>query len=160
MAQDTGKMVFVLVGANLGNPVQQIDQSYELVSNRCGKIWQRTGLQKTAPWGHQDQPFFYNEIWKLETPMSPQKLLDTLKTIEIECGRKPRSKWYARELDLDILFYGDEIIAEEALVIPHPWHHKRLFCLNLMHQIDPNFRHPVFFSTSKELIKSLSKIVH
>ena len=83
-----------------------------------------------------------------DTHVSAKKLLDTLKSIEIECGRKPRSKWYARELDLDILFYGDEIIIEESLIVPH-CHHKRLFSLNLMHQIDPDFQHPVYFSTSR-----------
>lgn len=160
MLQDTGIISFLLVGSNLGNPLAQIDRGYDLVSERCGQILHRTACHKTQPWGYKDQPIFYNEIWTVKTRLEPSKLLENLKSIEVECGRQPRSKWYARELDIDILFYDQHIVQLPNLTIPHPWHHKRLFSLKLMQEAEPSFSHPVFGKTSETLIKSLSKIVH
>ena len=160
MQQDTGIKSFLLVGSNLGNPLAQIDHGHDLVNEECGRIIHRTACHKTEPWGYHNQPVFYNELWTLETDLKPLKLLEKLKNIEVQCGRKPRSKWYARELDIDILFYGQEIVQLTKLMIPHPWHHKRLFSLKLMQEAAPNFSHPIFEKTSKILIESLPKIVH
>ncbi|HAB90596.1 MAG TPA: 2-amino-4-hydroxy-6-hydroxymethyldihydropteridine diphosphokinase [Bacteroidetes bacterium] len=155
MQQDTGIKSFLLVGSNLGNPHAQIDHGYDLVNQDCGRIIHRTPCQKTEPWGYHDQPVFYNEIWTIETVVEPLELLRKLKNIEVKCGRKPRSKWYARELDIDILFYGQEVVQHTNLTIPHPWHHKRLFSLKLMREAAPNFSHPIFEKTSEILIESL-----
>lgn len=160
MLKDIGIKSFLLVGSNLGNPLAQIDRGYDLVNEQCGRIIYRTACHRTQPWGFHDQPIFYNEVWVLKSNLKPLELLDKLKGIEIECGRQKRSKWYARELDIDILFYGQEIIQDTNLTIPHPWHHKRLFSLKLMHEASPKFRHPIFGKTSENLIKSLPKIVH
>ena len=160
MHQDTGIKSFLLAGSNLDNPLAKIDRGYDLVTEQCGQIIHRTACHKTKPWGYHDQPIFYNEIWTLETSLQPLELLQKLKDIEVLCGRKSRSKWYARELDIDILFYDQEIVHFTNLTIPHPWHHKRLFSLELMQEAAPNFRHPIFGKTSENLIKSLPKIVH
>ena len=120
MLQDTGIISFLLVGSNLGNPLAQIDRGYDLVSERCGQILHRTACHKTQPWGYKDQPIFYNEIWTVKTRLEPSKLLENLKSIEVECGRQPRSKWYARELDIDILFMTSTSCSFPTL--PYPIH--------------------------------------
>jgi 2-amino-4-hydroxy-6-hydroxymethyldihydropteridine diphosphokinase len=99
-----------------------------------------------------DQPYFLNQVVEIETAHSPRKLLDHLLGIELEMGRKLTIKWEPRLIDLDILFFSDMIIKEEGLEIPHPHLHERRFTLVPLDEILPDFVHPIFGKSVKELL--------
>jgi len=115
----------------------------------------RSSLYKTEPVGGKDQPWFVNCVVEVRTVLKPRLLLSELKKIESDMGRQPAEKWGPRVIDLDILFYGQEIIREDDLTIPHPELHKRRFVLEPLNEIAPYIIHPVFGISVKGLLDRL-----
>lgn len=103
--------------------------------------------------GKTDQPLFLNGVIEIETQLPPVTLLQRLKAIEVQLGRVPREVWGPREIDLDILFYGQALVCEEDLTIPHPLLHRRLFVLKPMLDLNPDWIHPVLEKTIRELME-------
>lgn len=102
----------------------------------CSSIYQ------TEPWGYLDQPEFLNQVLAVETSLSPRELLEYVKEIEQNIGRKPSVRYGPRIVDIDILFYGNRIIQEEDLVIPHPRLKDRAFVLVPLAEINPDLIYP------------------
>jgi 2-amino-4-hydroxy-6-hydroxymethyldihydropteridine diphosphokinase len=94
-----------------------------------------------------------NQVLEVETIVSSQVLLQTILTIEQEMGRNRKQKWEARIIDIDILFYGAEIINTKNLVVPHPLLHQRRFTLLPLTEIAPNMEHPVLHQTISQLLQ-------
>lgn len=130
------------------------------------KVLRKSSLYKTEPVGLEDQSWFVNCALEIRTRLKPRPLLETLKRIESEMGRAESVKWGPRVIDLDILLYGQEIIAEEGLKIPHPEMHKRRFVLQPLFEIAPYEIHPVYGISIKGLLdrleddKSVIKLDH
>ena len=103
----------------------------------------RSGWYKTAPVPVSDQPDFLNAVLAVQTADTPDALLAQLNQIEAGFGRVRSIRNAARVLDIDILFFGNQIITEEELQIPHPRLHQRAFVLRPLNEIAPNFCHPV-----------------
>ncbi len=143
--------IFLSLGSNLGDKKANLSKCRENLQKEGIKIHKTSSLYLTPPWGKTDQPEFLNQVIEAETTLSPRELLSLIKKIEKEMGRKSRGKWGPRIIDIDILFYGDKIIEEENLVIPHPLITERAFVLVPLHEIAPEFLHPL----KKEKIKSL-----
>ena len=104
-------------------------------------------LYQTAPWGVTDQPDFINMCLAAETALSPIELLTFIKDLEVEIGRLPSKRWGPRLIDIDLLFYANQILETENLKIPHPELAERAFVLCPLADIAPNFVHPVLRQT-------------
>ena len=130
---------FIGLGANLKNPRQQVLQAIETLSRvpSC-KRQMVSSLYRSKPMGPQNQPDYVNAVMSMETSLSPLELLEHLQIIEQQQGRvRGGEQWGPRTLDLDILMYGDEVIDELHLKIPHPGLHERSFVLYPLHEIAP-----------------------
>lgn len=139
-----GERVFIAIGSNLGDRRANCEKAIEYLKYSPGvSVKKESSFSETAPWGVKDQPAFINAAVEIETDLAPRELLLLLKDIEGRIGRKTRERWGPREIDLDIIFYGERIIKEEGLTVPHPQAHKRLFVMEPLAELAPDFVHPV-----------------
>jgi 2-amino-4-hydroxy-6-hydroxymethyldihydropteridine diphosphokinase len=106
----------------------------------------------TPPWGYTDQPDFLNQVIEVDTLLHPIPLLHKLKKIETEMGRETTFRNGPRIIDLDILFYGQEVYEGENLQIPHPRLQDRAFVLVPLNDIAPDFVHPVLNQSVHEML--------
>lgn len=146
-------MVYIGLGSNIGDKEEYIIKAESEISKiRNTKVLKSSSLYKTEPWGIKDQDFFLNSVLEIQTSLNPSELLAELKRIELILGRKKREKWLEREIDIDLLFFGDFILEIENLKIPHPEISNRNFVLVPMCELKPGFVHPVLKKTVKELL--------
>jgi 2-amino-4-hydroxy-6-hydroxymethyldihydropteridine diphosphokinase len=117
-------------------------------------LLQQSNIYKTAAWGNTEQDDFYNQVIEVSTELSAEILLQTLLGIETKMGRTRNQKWEARIIDLDILYFNNEIIDTEILKVPHPYMHLRRFTLIPLTEIAANYVHPIFDKTNSELLAS------
>ncbi len=149
---------YIGFGSNLGDRQKYIFDAINLLKNTQGIfLCEVSPIYETKPVGYKDQPDFLNCVAKIETTLSPEKLLDACVYIENELERKRIIKWGPRTIDLDVLFYGDLIVNNENLKIPHPLLHEREFVLVPLKDLSPDFRHPKFHNSIDELYKSFLK---
>jgi len=141
MARNDG--VFVGLGTNVGDRVRRLDRAVEAL-DRSGtvSVVRRAALYETEPVGPVDQPWFLNTVVEVATKLDPEALLAQLKHIEADLGRQPRERWGPREIDLDLLLYGDSIVRTSELVVPHPELAKRRFVLVPLAELAPDVVHP------------------
>ncbi|HEY0262691.1 MAG TPA: 2-amino-4-hydroxy-6-hydroxymethyldihydropteridine diphosphokinase, partial [Chitinophagales bacterium] len=132
---------------------KNLSRAIELIAERVGTIIQQSFIYETAAWGKTNQPNFYNQAIEIETQLLPEKLLSAIKKIEIEMGRENVEKWSARIIDIDIIFYGNEIYESEILTIPHAFMQDRKFVLEPLNEIASNFVHPILKKTVGELLQ-------
>ena len=147
--------VFLLLGSNMGNSVEFIEKAVEGLQELVGKLIKSSALYQTAAWGKTDQPDFINQVLKLETELSPLEVLTTILGIERKLGRERTEKWGSRTIDIDILFYDQEVMACPELTIPHPFLQQRAFTLIPLAELEPEFVHPVYQKTVSELLDEL-----
>jgi len=144
---------FLGLGSNIGDRLIFLTSAInELKNSPDIQITSKSSVYETEPWGFQDQNCFLNLVIEIHTSLNPEELLAELKKTEVFIGRKPGAKWRQREIDIDILFYGNTIMKNDFLQIPHPEFHKRNFVLMPLNEIAPEFRHPVFNKTVNELL--------
>ena len=143
---------FVLLGSNEGERATYLEKARLRISQLAGKLFAASSIYETAAWGKEDQASFLNQVVGIETSLSPRLLLETLLAIEDSLGRTRTKKWAARTIDLDILFYGDQVVEEPGLVIPHPAIEQRRFTLVPLAEVAPVFIHPVLKKSMKELL--------
>ena len=144
--------IFLLLGSNLGNKRAVLEQTANIIGFRVGKIFASSSFFKTEPWGNTDQPSFVNQVIGVASLLGAKDLLDVCKKIEKEMGRETNEKWGPRLIDIDIVFFGNDIIESDALSIPHPQLHLRRFTLEPFHEIAPELVHPIFKKTISELL--------
>lgn len=135
------RAVFIGIGANLGPVRENFARALRSIEKHA-RVVAVSSLYESDPVGPQDQPKFTNAVIKIETELSPFDLLDHLKAVEREIGRKKTKRWGPRVMDLDIIFYEDLVISTDSLVVPHPRAHERRFVLEPLLEIDPDARHP------------------
>ncbi len=151
--------IFIGLGSNLGEPAENLLRAFDSVSRLDGvERPLLSPLYKTPPYGIVDQPEFVNAAARFETTLPPRAVLNSLLTIEEQMGRIRKEKWGPRLIDLDLLFYGDRVIEEEKLTIPHPEIHKRDFVLVPLADIAPNWQHPVLGKKIHELLSDMKDI--
>jgi 2-amino-4-hydroxy-6-hydroxymethyldihydropteridine diphosphokinase len=143
---------YILLGTNLGDKITNLKTASDKISSLCGNIIIRSGIYETSPWGITDQPSFLNQVIKIESKFTAEKLLENLLFIEKEMGRVRNIKWGERIIDLDILYFNDEIIVKENLKIPHPELHNRKFTLVPLNEIAADYKHPVLNVTNQQLL--------
>jgi len=143
---------FVGLGANLDNPLQQVTQAIsELDAIEHTRVLAASSLYRSAPVGYADQPDFINAVAKLQTGLSPRRLLDALHVIENRHGRRRSVRNAPRTLDLDLLLYGELVVREEDLILPHPRMHERAFVLLPLVEIAPDACLPGYASLAQLL---------
>ena len=149
-------LAYIGFGSNIGDRLAHIQNALDTLSKTEGITLQRiSSIYKTEPVGYEEQAQFLNGAAAIQTSLSPLSLLHTLKDIETAIGRKHRIRWGPREIDLDILIYGDLCVQTEQLVIPHPEMHLRGFVLVPLAEIAPDLVHPVFQETVQTLLERL-----
>lgn len=148
--------VYIGVGSNLGDRKSYFEfAAKKLLADDRIRDLKRSPVYETEPVGGEGQPLYWNAVWSFETEIPAATLLEQLHEIEAQAGRRRAVKNEARVLDLDILFYGDEVLKDAACIIPHPRLHERAFVLVPLCDLAPRFMHPVLKKTMRELLKEL-----
>lgn len=147
--------VFVLLGSNLGDRELLVNQACKMMDERCGEIVAKSRLYESEPWGFEAEYWFLNQVIVLKTTLSPDDLMRKLLSIEKELGRdrsQPHEGYVSRPMDLDILYYGSEIIDTQMVTAPHPRLHQRRFTLLPLCDVAPDFVHPTMKKTNLQLL--------
>lgn len=150
-------IIYLGIGTNQGDRDKNLARARVLIGQKAGEIIRSSSVYEAEPWGFESSHLFLNMVVKVETGLPPLKLLETVHIIEDELGRKrSRRRYISRVMDIDILFYGNDVLATKELVIPHPLISERKFVLVPMAEIDPLFVHPVLRKTISELLTGCS----
>ena len=146
---------YVGLGANLGPREVTLLRAVDLLAAEPGiEILAVSRLRETEPLGNTDQPEFLNGAVAVETSLSPRELLDALLRAEQELGRtREGERWGPRTIDLDLLVYGDEIVDEPGLRVPHPRLHERRFVLEPLVDLEPELVIPGVGKAAESLEK-------
>lgn len=147
-------MLYLLIGGNLGDKKKIFEEARELLGERIGKISALSSVYETEPWGFQSDDVFWNQVLKIKTELSPEEILGKTQEIEQDLGRiRKEYRYESRMIDIDILFYGDQIIKQEDLIIPHPRIQERKFTLVPLCEIAPELVHPVLKKSIGQLLE-------
>ena len=152
--------VYLGLGSNKGKRISYIEKAIEEISGLPEtKIFVRSGIYETEPWGNIEQEDYLNSVIGIQTQLNAEDLLKELKSIEKHIGRKENKKWSEREIDIDLLFYGNEIIDKDHMKVPHGQIENRRFVLVPMNEIAPGFMHPVFKKSISQLLEDTTDIL-
>lgn len=145
--------VYIALGSNLGNKRRNLVTAAALLAERAGEVGAISSFYETEPWGFESEHSFLNAALMLETTLAPLDLLRLTQEVERELGRtaKTDSVYHDRLIDIDLLLYGEEVINQPGLQIPHPLMHRRAFVMTPMAEIAPAVVHPVLGKTMKAL---------
>lgn len=140
------------MGTNVGALKDNLFRALDELTQSKIKITKKSKIYQTKPWGNVKQSDFLNIVLEVQCNYSPMELLRVLKNIEVKMGRREESRWGPRIIDLDILFYGNRIVNQNNLVIPHKEFYNRPFAIIPLAEISPNFIPP----STKKRIKNLA----
>jgi len=144
---------FLSLGSNRGDRIANLNMAMAQLSEKGGNIIITSSLYETQPWKMEDKTDFFNQVLLLETNLSVRQLMNIIIKIEALMGRvRIEEKYEPRTIDIDILFFNDEIINTQELSIPHSLIQERRFVLEPLAEIAPAYIHPVFNKSSKELL--------
>lgn len=144
---------YLLIGGNVGNRLQNLHQAVTAIDQTCGRVLLQSSVYETAAWGKTDQQAFLNQALLIETTFSAPDLLKGVLEVESRLGRVRKERYGPRVIDIDIIFFNNDIIRLPALTIPHPEVQNRRFALTPLHEIAPSLVHPVFHKTIDRLLQ-------
>jgi len=145
--------IIIALGSNLGDRHANLQCAIRQLKLHVGKALTASAIFETEPLGPKNQNRYLNQCIQLKTKLSPPELLVLCQAIEKSMGRIRQKHWGPRIIDIDILFYDDQICRTRNLTIPHPEISKRRFVLVPLADIAPNFVHPIFKKSVKDLLK-------
>jgi 2-amino-4-hydroxy-6-hydroxymethyldihydropteridine diphosphokinase len=146
--------IYLALGSNMGDSAALIDQAVKLLREKVSDIKQAP-LYHSKAYGYTDQPDFFNTALFGQTELGPEELLEFVKEVEREVGRVKRFRWGPREIDIDIIFYGNETIDHPHLHIPHADFANRDFVLKPLCDLNPDFKDPRSKLSMKDLLNKL-----
>lgn len=148
------KKIYLLLGGNLGDKRKVFSDARGLLSQRLGQITSQSAVYETEPWGFESTDLFWNQVLEIDTALSPEEVLRLTQLTELDLGRVRKENQYnSRILDIDILFYENQLIETENLVIPHPRIQERKFALIPLCEIAPELMHPVFLKSIRQMLE-------
>jgi len=142
---------YLLLGSNLGDRIHVLRYAREAINRRVGKVIRSSSIYETAAWGYEDQPDFLNQVVEVDTVLSPEEVLSEILSIEKDLGRVRFERWHERSIDIDILFFDDQIIDSKHLRIPHSEIPNRRFTLEPLRELCGSDVHPVLKKSINEL---------
>lgn len=145
---------YIAIGSNIGDRQKAMQDALKLIEKEGIKVKKVSNFYETPPYGYTDQPPFLNGAIEVQTTLSARELLKTLLSIEKDLGRVRKFKWGPRIIDLDIIFFNNEIYNEPDLIIPHPDMQNRSFVLTPLNDICPTYLHPNLNKTVHDLMGS------
>ncbi len=148
------QVAYLSLGSNLGDREQNLRRALSALASKHIEPRRVSSCYETEPVGYRDQPWFLNIAVEASTLLSPHELLDRCRHIESKLGRRRSFPGAPRTLDIDILLYGDQVIAAETLVIPHPRMQDRRFVLKPLSEIAPQVLHPLLRQTVQALFEA------
>lgn len=159
MLHSSTHTVFLALGSNLGDRQKNMEAAYQKIEERIGNIVSKSALYYTEPVGFESENKFVNAVCEVETNLNVHAVLKETQQIEKEIGRNSKSEnqqYEDRILDIDILLFGNLIVEEPDLIVPHPRFHLRDFVLTPFAEIAPHTVHPVFDKSILQLKKELN----
>lgn len=147
---------YLLLGTNMGDRAALLTHARQEIAQEIGTLRCVSSIYETEAWGNTNQPNYLNQVVLAATPLQPLRLLEKINGIEKRMGRIRVNKWESRLIDIDILYYGNQVIDEVNLQIPHPHLPNRRFALVPMQEIAPGFTHPISGNTTTELLEQTS----
>lgn len=152
--------LYILLGGNLGDKQKVFSEARAKLSQHVGTITNQSVLYETEPWGFESADIFWNQVLETSTALSAEEVLKQTQQIERELGRIRKANHYdSRIIDIDILFYGNQVIKAENLVIPHPRIQERKFALVPLCEIAPELIHPVFLKSIRQLVNECTDLL-
>ena len=150
-------LVFFSIGGNLGERKSNLEEACDFLLFNIGDIVLQSSVYETAPWGMPEgTPSFLNQVLAVKTPLTLDKIKQEIEEIDEYYGRSRKGDVYQnREMDVDVLFYNDEIV-EIPLQVPHPKLHERAFILKPLEEIAPDLIHPLLQKKISVLLKECS----
>ena len=148
------KEVYLLIGGNIGDRLYFLREAIRLISHKCGSISRSSAVYETAAWGKEDQPAFLNQVLIIQTQMEPSVLMAVILEIEQEMGRLRRERNGERNIDIDILYYENDVVELQDLIIPHPRIYMRKFALIPLVELNPAKIDPLHNKTIQELLEA------
>jgi 2-amino-4-hydroxy-6-hydroxymethyldihydropteridine diphosphokinase len=145
--------VYLLIGGNMGERMANLAAARNSINIDCGRITATSSIYETEAWGYKEQPAFLNQALLIETSLEAEKLMEEILKIEMALGRKREIPLGPRIIDIDIIYFNNEIINTSNLTIPHPSMADRKFVLMPLTEIAPDYRHPILLKTNEVLLK-------
>jgi len=149
--------VYLGLGSNMGDRQCNLDRALDLLGQRL-RVGEVSSIYDTEPVGNANQPRFLNMVCEVSTRLAPTELLTLIKGIELKIGRVPGRSNSPRPIDIDILFYGNQVMDTPDLVIPHSRLTKRAFVLVPLAEIAPELVHPVSGAAIREILARVSNV--
>ncbi len=150
-------MIIIALGTNLGDKKNNLQCAITALS-KIGTVVSQSQIYHSEAWGFESENDFYNMVLTLDTPLTATELLTATQQIERELGRTKKSnnaEYSDRVIDIDIIDYHGTVSSDENLQLPHPLMHQRLFVLEPLWQIAPDWQHPLLHSSAAELLQNL-----
>lgn len=154
-------VAYLSLGSNIGDRVGYLQQAVKLLTeSNLVTVVRSSAFYETEPWGNKDLDWFVNAVIEVKTKLPPRELLNLCKTTEAKMGRTKSltGRYEARNIDIDILFYGDLIVNEPDLKIPHEHLHERAFALVPLLELIPDYVHPKYKKSLLQLHEDLETL--
>lgn len=144
--------IYILLGSNMGNRLEYLKEAESQLIKKGIQVIDESSVYETEPWGKKDQDWFLNVILQINTTKEPSELMETFLEVEQQLGRIRKEKWGERCIDIDILYYHDQVLESEKLNLPHPGIPDRKFTLVLLAEMCPLEDHPILGKTQMQLL--------